>query len=108
MTTFTPSVRLIRGTIKGVPVTFDRVDRVVVAAADDDAAARLKARALLMSGREVVFLGGGQSVEQIARTVVAEDAGTVVVDAPAATLEVLRSCLNGLERPDVEVMNCGE
>jgi|GEM_PF-3573565 len=91
---------------------FDRADRVVVGALDDDRTARLKARALLMSGREVVFVGGGQSIEQLARTVVAEDAGTLVVDtSPAASDEVLdelRTALQGLERPDVEVENCRE
>jgi len=91
---------------------FDRVDRVVVGALDDDRMARLKARALLMSGREVVFVGGGQSIEQLARTVVAEDAGRLVVDtSPTASdqvLDDLRTALQGLERPDVEVENCRE
>lgn len=52
----------------------------MVGSCGDDAAARLVARALLMSGREVVFIGGDQSIEQVARTVVSEDAAAVVLD----------------------------
>ena len=108
VTTFTLSRDAGRGTIGPMPVTFDRADRVVVGSVDDDALARLKARALLMSGREVVFVGGDQSVQQLARTVVAEDAGTLVVDGPATSLDDLRSALRALGRPDVEVERCGE
>ena len=60
-----------------------RAHRVVVGACGDATRSRLRARALLMAGREVVFVGGGQTVEQLARTVEAEDAGSVVVDASA-------------------------
>lgn len=91
-----------------MPVTFDRADRVVVGSFVDDHRARLSARALLMSGREVVFVGGDQSADQLARTVVAEDAGTVVVDGAAPDLDDLRSALQALGRPDVEVQDCGE
>lgn len=61
----------------------DRLHRVVVGARADEARSRLRARALLMSGWEVVYVGGEQSVEQLARTAEAEDAGSVVVDASA-------------------------
>lgn len=59
----------------------DRLHRVVVGACGDEARSRLRARALLLAGREVVFVGGDQAVEQLARTVEAEDAGSAVVDA---------------------------
>jgi len=91
-----------------MPAVFDRVDRVVVGSVGDDRSSRLAARALLMAGREVVFVGGDQSVEEIARTVVAEDAGTVVVDASVDVLDELRAVLRTLGRPDVNVKNCGE
>lgn len=70
-----------------------RSRRVVVGARGDDTQARLVARALLMSGREVVFIGGDQSIDQVARTVVAEDASAVVLDATADDLGRLEATL---------------
>ncbi len=85
-----------------------RLARVVVAAAGDDTVARTAARALLMSGSEVVYLGDSQSIDQVAHSAIAEDAGSVVFDAPEQDIEQLRSVLESLGRPDVRVRNCGE
>ncbi|MGA8852165.1 MAG: hypothetical protein WB508_10655 [Aeromicrobium sp.] len=71
----------------------ERLNRVVVGSCADDTQSRLRARALLMAGREVVFVGGDQSVEQLARTAEAEDAGSVVVDASADDRARLQSHL---------------
>lgn len=102
-----------RGTIEGMSAPVARTQRVsasriVVGSAGDDTTARLKARALLLSGHEVVFIGGHQSVDQLAHTAVAEDAGRVVVDAPDVQIEALRTALQTLQRPDVAVEKCGE
>lgn len=70
-----------------------RSRRVVVGARGADVQARLVARALLMSGREVVFIGGEQSIEQVARTVVSEDASAVVLDGSAEDLGRLTEAL---------------
>lgn len=67
--------------------------RIVVGAVGDDTTARTSARSLRDAGHEVVFVGGQQSPEQLARTAVAEDATTIVVDAePAERDEVSRAC----------------
>lgn len=58
--------------------------RIVVGATGDDTAARTSARSLRDAGHEVVFVGGHQSPEQLARTAVAEDAASIVVDADAS------------------------
>jgi methylmalonyl-CoA mutase cobalamin-binding subunit len=79
---------------------------VVVGASGDDGAARLAARALLMSGLEVVFVGGDQSVEQLMRTVVAEDAGRLVVDGSDEDLDAVRSALDREGLADVETARC--
>ncbi len=81
----------------------DRLHRVVVGSCGDDAPSRLRARALLMAGREVVFVGGDQGVEQLARTVEAEDAGSVVVDANADERAGLESRLTALGLAHVSV-----
>lgn len=74
----------------------DRRHRVVVGATGQDEAARRRARALLMTGREVVFVGGGQNIEQLARTVQAEDAGEVMIDASSEERTALLAALTGL------------
>lgn len=68
-------------------------DRIVVGASGDDARARTAARRLLEDGHEVVYVGGHQRPEQLARAAVAEDARRIVVDADAPTLrQVVASC----------------
>lgn len=59
-------------------------ERIVVGATGDDSAARREARRLRDAGHEVVFVGGGQSAEQLVRAAVAEDATRLVVDADGA------------------------
>lgn len=86
----------------------DRGVRVVVGSTGDDAAARRVARALLMSGREVVFVGGDQTVEQLARTAQAEDAGSLVLDADDTDLARLRELLESLELSHVPVSPCDQ
>ncbi len=81
----------------------DREQRVVVGACGDDATARLAARALLLSGREVVFVGGGQDAEQLARTAEAEDAGSMVIDSTAEERAALERALVALGLPQVRV-----
>ena len=65
----------------------------MVGARGTDEQSRLVARALLMSGREVVFIGGDQSIEQVTRPVVSEDAGEVVLDGSADDLARLHAAL---------------
>lgn len=74
----------------------------MVGARGADAQARLVARALLMSGREVVFIGGDQSIEQVARTVVSEDASAVVLDGSADDLGRLAAALQRAGMSHVE------
>lgn len=85
-----------------------RVDRIVVGSTADGSTARLAARALLMSGREVVFVGGGQSVEQLARTVLAEDAGALVLDATDVERASVESALAALGLGHVQVRGCDQ
>lgn len=84
-----------------------RSHRMVVGARGDDERARLVARAMLMSGREVVFIGGDQSVEQVARTVVSEDASVVLLDATADDLDRLGAALRhaGLDHVEVSAVH---
>lgn len=59
--------------------------RVIVGSIGDDVLARQVARRLRDEGREVVFVGGGQSPEQLVRTAIAEDATEIVVSADAVS-----------------------
>lgn len=82
----------------------DRLHRVVVGACADPTRSRLRARALLMAGWEVVYVGGDQSLEQLARTVEAEDAGSVVIDSSADDRARLQSHLATLGLDHVGVL----
>jgi methylmalonyl-CoA mutase cobalamin-binding subunit len=82
--------------------------RVVVGAAGGDERARLVARALLLSGCEVVFVGGGQSTQQLVRTVLAEDAGAVVVDGGEQVRLELSDALTDAGLRDVAVRACDQ
>lgn len=60
--------------------------RVILGAIGDDVQARRSARQLRDEGQEVVYVGGGQTPEQLVRTAIAEDATAIVVDGDAAAL----------------------
>lgn len=66
--------------------------RIVVGGVGDESDALGVARALRDVGHEVVFVGGGQSPEQLIRAAVAEDAEELVVEGVAdqALLSALR------------------
>jgi methylmalonyl-CoA mutase C-terminal domain/subunit len=78
-------------------------DRIVVGSIGDDARARSSARQLRDAGHEIVFVGGGQSPDQLAATAVAEDAVRVVVDAGTAALQQVRDALERLGAGDIAV-----
>jgi methylmalonyl-CoA mutase C-terminal domain/subunit len=78
-------------------------DRIVVGAIADDSRARSAARTLRDAGHEVVFVGGGQTTEQLARTAVAEDAVRIVVDADAGALRGLLEACAALDAADIAV-----
>lgn len=77
--------------------------RIVVGATGDDDLARATARILRDGGHEVVFVGGGQTAEHLARTAVAEDASRIVVDADETTARRIRELCAELGAGDVEV-----
>jgi len=60
--------------------------RVVLGATGDATAAALAARRLRDAGQEVIYVGGDQSPEQLARTAVAEDATAILVDGDAGSV----------------------
>lgn len=78
-------------------------NRVIVGSTYQDDQARLSARRLLEQGHEVVFVGGGQSAEQLLRTAEAEDAPFIVVDGDDQTIALLRelSAQVGPEAPRI-------
>lgn len=78
-------------------------ERIIVGSTGPDDAARTHARQLRDRGQEVVFVGGGQSPEQLLSAAIAEDAAQIVVDADEATIDRLRVlCAQlGSEAPDV-------
>ncbi|KAA1374614.1 hypothetical protein [Aeromicrobium fastidiosum] len=78
-------------------------ERVVVGAVDDDVRARTAARRLRDAGLEVIFVGGGQTVEQLARTAVAEDAARIVVDAGPDDVRGLGEACAALDAADIAV-----
>ncbi|MBD8607140.1 hypothetical protein IFT73_09765 [Aeromicrobium sp. CFBP 8757] len=77
--------------------------RIVVGAIGDDSGATVAARRLRDEGHEIVFVGGGQSPEQLARTAVAEDARRLVVDADADGLELVREACSRLDATDIVI-----
>ncbi len=78
-------------------------DRIVVGAIGDDVRARTAARRLRDAGHEIVFVGGGQSPEQLVRTAVAEDALRLVVDADPADLARVADLCAHLDADDIAV-----
>jgi methylmalonyl-CoA mutase C-terminal domain/subunit len=78
-------------------------ERIVVGATGAGDAARGVATTLRDAGHEVVFVGGRQTPEQLARTAVAEDAARIVVEADAETLQRIRDVCERLGAEDVVV-----
>ncbi len=60
--------------------------RVVLGAIGDPQRAAQAARQLRDGGREVIYVGGEQTPEQLVRTSIAEDASAIVVDGDAESL----------------------
>lgn len=83
-------------------------ERIVLGSTGDDGTARGVARRLRDEGREVVYVGGNQTPEQLVRTMVAEDATTLIVDGDAESLARVEDlCAEGLAG-DVVVMPLDE
>lgn len=82
--------------------------RIVVGASGDDSVARRAARRLRDEGHEVVFVGGGQTPDHLARTAIAEDTARIVVDADDEVLSRTRESLAGLGVTDVDVSACDQ
>ncbi|MCW2840072.1 MAG: hypothetical protein JWR55_1555 [Aeromicrobium sp.] len=78
-------------------------ERVVVGAAGDDEVSRGTARTLRDAGHEVVFVGGHQTPEHLARTAVAEDATRIVLHADDETAERLRDLCAELGAADIVI-----
>lgn len=69
--------------------------RVIIGASGhDDSRARSAARRLRDDGLEVVFVGGDQAPEQLARTAVAEDSARIIVDVadPSDVDRLVQAC----------------
>jgi methylmalonyl-CoA mutase, C-terminal domain len=67
--------------------------RVVLGAIGDPQRAAQTARQLRDGGREVVYVGGEQTPEQLVRTSIAEDASAIVVDGdPEALARIADLC----------------
>lgn len=79
-------------------------NRIVVGATGTDEPVRRTARRLRDEGHEVVFVGGGQTPEQLVATCVAEDAARIVVDTDDAGLAAIRRVAQaqGEDAPIVE------
>ncbi|VXC29536.1 cobalamin B12-binding domain-containing protein [Aeromicrobium sp. 9AM] len=67
--------------------------RVVLGAIGDGQRAAQVARQLRDGGREVIYVGGEQTPEQLVRTSIAEDASAIVVDGdPGALSRIADLC----------------
>ena len=82
--------------------------RVVLGAIGDGEQARRAARRLRDEGQEVVYVGGDQSPEQLVRTLIAEDAATILVDGDAESLARIADLCAELGAGDVLVTPLGE
>ncbi|MGA8986553.1 hypothetical protein [Aeromicrobium sp.] len=78
-------------------------ERTVLGATGGDDAVRHEARRLRDAGQEVVYVGGGQTPEQLVRTAVAEDATALVVDADPDALGAIADLCGALGAPDLVV-----
>jgi methylmalonyl-CoA mutase, C-terminal domain len=83
-------------------------ERVVLGAIGDDTTARQAARRLRDSGQEVVYVGGGQTPEQLVRTSIAEDATTLLVDGDPDVLSHIADLCADLGAGDVVVTPLGD
>lgn len=83
-------------------------ERVVLGAIGDDDKARHAAQRLRDAGREVVYVGGRQTPEQLVHTLIAEDAGTMVVDGDAESLARIVDLCAALGAGDIVVTPLGE
>jgi methylmalonyl-CoA mutase C-terminal domain/subunit len=77
--------------------------RVVLGSIGDGEDARRAARRLRDEGQEVVYVGGEQTPEQLVRTLIAEDAATIVVDGDAESLARIAELCSELGAGDVIV-----
>jgi methylmalonyl-CoA mutase C-terminal domain/subunit len=77
--------------------------RVVLGAIGDGEHARRAAQRLRDEGQEVVYVGGDQTPEQLVRTLIAEDAATIVVDGDAESLALIADLCTELGAGDVLV-----
>ena len=82
--------------------------RVVLGSTGDGESAGRVARRLRDAGQEVVYVGGDQTPEQLVRTLIAEDAATIMVDGDAETLARIAELCTELGAGDVVVMPLGE
>ena len=66
--------------------------------------ARRAAKHLRDEGHEVVYVGGEQTPEQLVRTLIAEDAASIVVDGDAESVARIVALCAELGAGDVNVM----
>jgi len=77
--------------------------RVVLGSIGDDEQAGAMARRLRDEGREIVYVGGHQTPEQLVRTVIAEGAATILVDGDDASVARIAELCRELGVEDVVV-----
>ena len=77
--------------------------RVVLGSIGDDERASGVARRLRDEGHEIVYVGGHQSPEQLVRTVIAEDATTILVDGDDGSVARIAELCRELGAEDVVV-----
>jgi methylmalonyl-CoA mutase C-terminal domain/subunit len=81
--------------------------RVVLGAIGDGEQAQRAARRFRDEGQEVVYVGGDQTPEQLVRTLIAEDAATIVVDGDIESLARIADLCTELGAGDVLVTPLG-
>ena len=77
--------------------------RVVLGSTGAEEAVRRVAQRLRDEGQEVVYVGGEQTPEQLVRTLIAEDAATIMVDGDAESLARIADLCTELGVGDVLV-----
>ena len=77
--------------------------RVVLGSIGDDERAGAMARRLRDEGQEIVYVGGHQTPEQLARTVIAEDATMILVDGDDGSVARIAELCRELGAEDVVV-----
>lgn len=81
--------------------------RVVLGSIGDGGRAQQAAQRLRDEGQEVVFVGGEQTPEQLVRTLIAEDATTIIVDGDADSLARIADLCSELGAGDIAVTPLG-